>query len=50
MKTWITAAAVAALSLIAASESPASAVVSRPWTPAPVVVGPVYDSPAHVAP
>src|SRR5262249_45049453 len=50
MKTWITAGAVAALTLIPASESSAQVVVSPPGTPAPVLGGPVYYSSAYVPP
>jgi hypothetical protein len=50
MKTWITAAAVAALTLIAAPESWAQVVVSPPGAPAPVLGGPVFSSSAYVPP
>jgi hypothetical protein len=50
MKTWITAAAVAALSLTAVPEALAQVVVSRTWAPASVAGAPVYDSSAYVPP
>ncbi len=50
MKTWITAAAVATLSLTAVPEASAQVVVSRAWAPAPAVGGPVHGSSAYVPP
>src|SRR5262249_52862408 len=47
VKTWIAAAAVAALALAVAPEAPAQVIVSRPWTSAPVVDGRVSSSPAY---
>jgi hypothetical protein len=50
MKTWIAAAAVAALWLAVAPEAPAQVVVSRGWTSAPAIGGPVYQTSAYVPP
>jgi hypothetical protein len=50
MKTWIAAAALAALCLVVAPAAPAQVVESRPWTPASVVGGPADVSSAYVPP
>ena len=50
MKSWIAAAALAALCLAVAPAAPAQVVVSRPWTPASVVGGPAHVSSAYVPP
>lgn len=50
MKTGIAAVAAAALLLIAAPGASAQVVVTRSWTPATVVSGPVAYPPAYVPP
>jgi len=46
MKTWIIAAAVAALSLIVVPATTAQVVMSRAWAPAPVGSAARYGSPS----
>jgi hypothetical protein len=51
MKTLVAATAVVVtLSLTVVSDASAQVVVSRSWTPAPVIGGPVYSSSVYVAP
>lgn len=50
MKPWIAAAAAAALWLAVVPEASAQVVVSRAWTSAPVIGGPVHDSSVSIRP